>query len=199
MWTTSVSCASKIGERLSRHNQLPTTEEFSIAEEKVGLIPEVMIEGSMGLGKYGLLFTSERCIFFLLRGGGSGLGAGLGGAVGGLIEIALTKERKVDPWEVDVDDLAGHKKSISVSYPLWLHLRVKKWGRSYRIRLDYQRPDGKRRKLKGYFTPSSAFIKKRSEEGVTRRDASIEYIQSIRDAFEKAVPATLAHRMEWRI
>ncbi len=45
-----------------------------MAEEKVGLIPDVMIEYPFGLGWYGLLFTSERCIFFPSKGGGSVLG-----------------------------------------------------------------------------------------------------------------------------
>ncbi len=67
------------------------------------------------------------------------------------------------------------------------------------MRLEYERPDGKRRKLKGWIAPTSEFVKQKKQEGITRRDAFIEYIQMVRQGFEKAVPTSLNHRMEWRL
>ncbi len=81
-----------------------------MAEEEVGLIPSVVVEGSLGPRVFSILLTSDRCIFFLRRSSKSGLGAVLGGAVGALLAEAMAKEETVGSERVDIDALAGHKK-----------------------------------------------------------------------------------------
>ncbi|MFQ5909801.1 MAG: hypothetical protein ACE5IJ_03665 [Thermoplasmata archaeon] len=155
------------------------------------------VEVSLGPPQvYSVLLTNERCIFFR-SSGGSGLGAMLGGIAGALLAEAMAKEEKVGSEEVDADVLASHKKSISFPYHSLLRLRVKRFGRGYRMRLEYEKPNGKRRKLKGWIAPTSEYVKQKKQEGVARRDSFVEYVQKVRQVFEQAVPTDLSHRMEW--
>ncbi len=170
-----------------------------MGETKIGVIPGLMIQGAMGPRTYGLLLTDQRSIFVLEKESKALLGGVLGGALGAVIADAAAAEKRIDYEAVDPDRLAAEKKNILIPHASVEWLRLKRLGRSFSLSIKYARPDGKAKRLKAHVLPPKTFLESRKAEGVKGGVARREFAAKVREAYERAFPSHLAHRMEWRL
>jgi hypothetical protein len=170
-----------------------------LVESKVAVVPGLKVTRSISVRTYVLLLTDQRSIFILQKESKAGLGAVLGGAVGAYIAEAMASVRQIDPDNLDPELLAGDVKNISVPHASLQHVKLRKLGRSYKLVLKYDRPGRVSGKLSAQVIPPRAYMRRKKAEGIGGGAARHEFALKVRRAFERALPPSIAHRMEWRI
>ncbi|UCE90940.1 MAG: hypothetical protein JSV90_05805 [Methanobacteriota archaeon] len=167
-------------------------------ERKIAVIPKVLLAGALGPKEYGILLTSERTIFVLKSSSKAGIGAVVGGAIGAAIADAVSKKKDHDYGNCDPAALAANDKNICVPHSSVTGVELKKRMSGYTIRMDYA-DDGGKKKLAGQLMLPDELRAKRKAEGVKAKVAMEDYAKMTQQAFELALPPTVAQNAEWKI
>lgn len=167
-------------------------------ENKVALIPRVMMKGAMGPKDYGLLITDRRAIFVLEKASKAALLGALGDAL-------LSEKKTFDYAGEDIEKLASDGNNTVVPHESIQKLHLKKgfssytMSNAYTLLVDYSDPTGKSRSVKAFLTPPQEFLDQKKKEGVDKKTAVEEYARSARKAFERALTPSAASRTEWDV
>lgn len=171
-----------------------------MGEEKVGLIPRVVVVGSWATNEYGVLITNERSIFVLEKTTKTGTGYVIGGVVGAAIAHSMADGRKrIDYNNRGIESLASSEESISIPHGKIKRMRLKKGFSVYNLLLEYSGAGGKAQKMKAQVAPPPEYIQKRKTEGVKSKVALQEYIQKVQRAYQRALPLGVQQRVEWAL
>jgi hypothetical protein len=170
-----------------------------MAEEKVGLIPKVVVQDSWGPKEYGILLTNERSIFVLESDSKTGAGYLLGGVVGAAIAAKMSDRKSVDYENTDIETMVRSEKSIAIPHYAIKRLRLKKGLGTYTLLLEYATAGGKKRKLNASVVPPPEYVKKRKDMGIKQKVAVREYVEKVRDAYSRALPFGIQQKAEWAI
>ncbi len=167
-------------------------------ENRIALIPRVMMKGAMGPKDYGLLITDRRSIFVLEKASKAALLGVLGDAL-------LSDKKEVDYAGEDIEKLASDEQNTVVPHENIQKLHLKKgfssytMSNAYTLLVDYADPAGKTRSVKAFLVPSNEFLALKKKEGVDKKTAIEEYARSARNAFERALGASAAAKAEWDV
>jgi len=170
-----------------------------VEERRVGLIPYLVVQGAMGPKEYGVLLTDRQTIFVLEKRSKAMMGGVLGGAIGAAIAHAATSRRSFDYENTPPDVLAADPKNVAIPHGAMSSLQLKRTFGSYALKIEYTNVDGKQKKLQAIVSPPPSLVKSRKAQGVNRKQASAEYANQVREAFQAAMPPTVAARAEWRL
>jgi len=127
------------------------------------------------------------------------IGAVPGAAVGALIAEAGARRRSLDWERTEPSALALDRKNITVQHAALQSLGLKRSGGTYRLRMEYTNPKGKRKKLEFVVLPPRDYVKRRKGEGATGKDATREFAKQLVSVFQGALPPDAAMRAEWRL
>jgi len=169
-----------------------------MGENKIALVPRVMMKGAMGPKDYGLLITDQRSIFVLEKASK----AALLGAIG---DALLSDKKTVDYASEDIGKLAADDSNTVVPHAGIQKLHLKKgfssytMSNAYTLLVDYVDSAGKSRSLKAFLVPPQEMLETRKAAGVDKKTAIEEYAKSARKAFEQALPPSAAQRTEWDV
>ncbi len=167
-------------------------------ENKIALIPRVMMKGAMGPKDYGLLITDRRSIFVLENASKAALLGALGDAL-------LSDRKDVDYAGKNVEELASDARNTVVPHENLQKLHLKKgfssytMSSAYTLLVDYIDSAGKARSVKAFLVPSNQFLAMKKKEGVDKKTATEEYARSARKAFEQAIGASVTGKAEWDV
>jgi len=158
-------------------------------EKKIGLVPKLIVLGTMGPKEYALLVTDHRSILVLEKESKAGIAGALGGAAGALIAQGLAKERSFDYNQADVQSLALDSKNLTIPHEAIQVLQLKKAliGPIFRFELKYRNAEGKDKKLKGQLAPPGAHVKQRKQEGRSKKQIYYDYAKSVQDLYRSAL------------
>ncbi len=169
-----------------------------MVEQKVAIVPRIVVNGALGPKEYGLLLTDQRMIFVLEKSSKAGLGAVLGGAVGALIAEAATKKQEFVYADSDPETLAKLDKNIAIQNSSVRRIRIKrKLGGACSARLEYTDAQGKDRKIEGLLTPPNDQISARRAGGEKLNDIIKDYATKSQTAFKMVLPISAAQESEW--
>ena len=167
-------------------------------ENRIALIPRVMMKGAMGPKDYGLLITDRRSIFALEKASKAALLGVLGDAL-------LSDKKTFDYASEDIEKLASDERNTVVLHEGIQKLHLKKgfssytMSNAYTLLVDYTDTAGRPRSVKAFLTPPNEFLALKKKEGVDKKTAIEEYARSARKAFEQALGASAAGRAEWDV
>lgn len=167
-------------------------------ETKIGLVPRAVVTGATGgVREYGVLITDKRSIFVLEKG----VSAWASGAVGAVIASAAATKRTLDYQNASPDELASMEKSVSIQHDSVKRLRLKKgfWRAAPSLLIEYDDPNGKRKKLKALLQPSGELMKQQKREGKGLKEILLQYATRTKEAYQKALPATQSAQAEWQL
>ncbi len=168
-------------------------------ETKVALVPRVIVGGAMGPKEYGVLLTNQRTIFVLETASKAGIGAALGGAIGAAIAQAATTRRYVDYESANPDALASDSKNIVVPHTALARIALRRKFGTYRLRLEYATPQGKRKKILAMVVPPTRAVKANKARGMGRKQTLAEYARTVQQAYQRALPPERAGGAEWSL
>jgi len=167
-------------------------------EDRVALIPRVMMKGAMGPKDYGLLITNQRSLFVLEKASKAALLGALGDAL-------LSDKKTFDYTSEDIEKLASDDHNTVVPHEGIQKLHLKKgfssytMSSAYTLLLDYTDTAGKSRSVKAFLTPPDEFLARKKNEGVNKKAATEEYARLARKAFEQALGSSAVGRAEWDV
>jgi hypothetical protein len=167
-------------------------------ENRVALIPRVMMKGAMGPKDYGLLITDRRSLFVLEKASKAALLGVLGDAL-------LSDKKTFDYSSEDIERLALDQHNTVVPHESIQKLHLKKGFSSYTMSsgyvllVDFTDNSGKTRSVKAFLTPTNEFLAAKKGEGMDKKTAAEEYAKSARRAFEQALGASAAGKAEWDV
>jgi len=167
-------------------------------DNRIALVPRVMMKGAMGPKDYGLLITDRRSIFVLEKASKAAL-------IGAIGDALLSDKKTVDYANEDIESLASDERNKVVPHEAIQKLHLKKgfssytMSNSYTLLVDYADAAGKSRSVKAFLTPPNEFLALKKKEGLDKKTAIEEYARSARKAFEQALGASAAGRAEWDV
>lgn len=168
-----------------------------MAERKVAVVPNLVLNGALGPKVYGVLLTDERMIFVLESSSKAGLGAALGGALGAAVAGGLATRKYVDFEHEDPERLAMGEGNFTVAYRSIQTLRITKTLGSHVLRLEYLRPDGRSKKVAAQVVPPQDLVRQGKSTGLRPKEVSADYARRVQDAFRQALPPHVAAAAEW--
>lgn len=168
-------------------------------ERKVALIPHVLFQGMAGPKEYSVLLTDQRTIFVLEKSSKALVGFMLGGVIGAAIAESVATRRVIDFENMPVENLVMDPKNLAVPHGSIQRLVMKRKVAGASLRIEYTRPDGKRKKLTAIVTPRADQLKQQKRQGVRKKEARRAYVRQAKEAFERALSAAAASRAEWRL
>jgi len=166
-------------------------------EQKVGLIPYVLVPGAFGQKEYGVLLTNERTIFVLEKSANTAAGAVIGGVVGAMLAYSMTSKRTVDYAVADPEALAREEENIVVPHSRITGFRLRKSMAVYVLEIEYANAEGKTKKVQAWVTPPQEMIKARKAQGAKLKETTVEYVKTAEEALKRALPTSLAQRVNW--
>lgn len=141
----------------------------------------------MGPKDYGILITDRRTIFVLEKASKS--------AVLGAIGDALVTDKKVvDYSKADIEELASDDKNLVIQNHDVQSVLVKKGISTYTLIVKHGDIHGKRKTVKAYLYPPDELVSRKTGDGMTRKQVSEYYADSVRGAFEAAMPPMVFKR-----
>ena len=170
-------------------------------EKKVGLIPRITVQGSLGPKEYAVLVTDKRSIFVLESSSKAGIAGAIGGAIGAAVAQAATSRRTFDYEHSEPDVLATDPKNLVVPHQSLEKIEVKKGmiGPIYRFKIEYRSQEGKGKKVKGQLVPPPELWRQRKKEGVPGKVVHHDYANKIQEVYQRALPPTASAIVEWRL
>jgi len=169
-------------------------------ENKLAVVPRVVVSRMLGEKDYGVLLTDRRMIFVHERTSRLGIAAGLGGVVGGVIAERAAKRREFAYADGDPETLARIEGSIVIPGSAIRYVRVKPSMNvpyAYAMRVDYEGENGKMTKFSCMFLPPQSHAEKRAAEGIKHEEILKEYALSAQEAFKSALPPGIRDSSEW--
>jgi hypothetical protein len=166
-------------------------------ETKLALILRVVTSGAMGVRDYGLLLTDRRSIFVSETDGKVLSGAVLGGAVGAAIAQAATARTSVDYDRASPEDLARRSKSVVVPHASIVRIALRRKLGAHRLRIEYDRGDGKTKKFEAIVLPPDAHVKSNKVRGMKPKAILAAYAENVKQAYQRALPPVAAAKAEW--
>ncbi|MDH4123881.1 MAG: hypothetical protein OEV21_07360 [Thermoplasmata archaeon] len=161
-------------------------------ENKIGLIPKIVVQGVMGPKEYGILLTDKRCIFVLEKASKA--------TVLGVVGDAILTDKKIYDYENEkIDNLASDGKNIVVDYLSIKKLKIKRGLTGNILDITYTDNFSKKKTLKGNLIVPPELIKKKQREGLDKKIITEEYLKNSRKLFEKALPPIISQQAEWEI
>ncbi len=161
-------------------------------EKKVGLIPRITVQGSLGPKDYAVLVTDRRSIFVLESSSKAGIAGAIGGVIGAAVAQAATSRRTFDYERSEPDVLATDPKNFVISHQFLEKIEMKKGmiGPIYRFNIEYKTQEGKGKKVKGQLVPPNELWRQRKQEGVPGRVVYHDYASKVQEVYQRALPAT---------
>lgn len=166
-------------------------------ERKIAVVPHVIVAGALGPREYGILLTDQRSIFVLESASKAGLGAVLGGAVGAAVAGGLATRKYVDYAGEHPERLAADPDNLVVPHASIRSLQFLKKLGSHVLRLEYDRADGKVKKITAQVVPTGELIRAGKQTGVRPKEVSADYARRVQDAFRQALPPNVVAASEW--
>lgn len=159
-------------------------------ENKIGLVPRLIVAGKWGPREYAVLVTDQRTILVLEKESKAGVGAAFG-AAGAIIAGAAAKSRSFDYSQLDPQSLAADTKNLAITHSALSSIRLKKRmiGPVYWMEFHYQSSEGKNKKFKGLLTPPGVHTKQRKSEGTDRKQIYYDYAKKAQDLYQTALSA----------
>ena len=163
-------------------------------EKRVGLIPRVTVQGSLGPKQYAVLVTDKRSIFVLESSSKAGVAGALGGAIGAAVAHAATSRRTFDYENSDPDVLATDPKNFVILHQQLERIEMKKGviGPVFRFNVEYRTEEGKGKKVKSQLIPPNELWKQRKQEGVKGGVVYRDYASKVQEVYQRALPATVS-------
>lgn len=166
-------------------------------ETKIAHIPRVVVQGAMGLREYGLLVTDRRSIFVPETSNKVLLGAMLGGVIGAAIAQAASSPKSVDYDRSAPAALAMDPKSVVVPHEAIRRIAFRRKLGTHQLRIEYVREDGKEKKFAAIVRPPEQHLKQNKARGVKPKQTLAAYADSVRQAYQRALPPAAAAKAEW--
>jgi len=169
-------------------------------ENKLAIVPRVVVSGMLGEKDYGVLITDQRMIFVHERTSRLGIAAGLGGVAGGVIAERLAKRREFVYADGDPETLARIDGSIVISCSAIRYVRIKpsiNVASAYAMRVEYEGENGKKTKFGCMLLPPESELSRRAAEGVKHEDILKEYALTAQGAFKLALSPNVRNSSQW--
>jgi len=170
-------------------------------ENKVGLIPRLIVEGKLGLKEYAVLVTDKRSIFVLGTNSKAGRG-GVFGVVGAMATGAATSRRTFDYEKEDPDLLATDPKNFVIQHHALERLEMKKGmiGSIVRFNIEYRTVDRKNKTVKARLAPPISVSKQNKQEGRRKEVVYLDYAKNVQDVYQRALPAVAFTELaDWKL
>ena len=169
-----------------------------MVEEKIAVVPRVVVAAAFGPKHYGVLLTDTRMIFVLEKVSRAEMGAVLGGVIGAVLADATAKKSEFVYADANPEALAKIEKSIVIPNASVRRVKMKaKLGGAYTIRLDYADEAGKERKLTGILSPPDEQVSARRANGEKLNVILRDYAVKAQNAFKMVLPLGAAQESEW--
>ncbi len=169
-----------------------------MTENKVAIVPRVVVTGALGPKEYGVLLTDRRMIFVLEKSSKALIGGVLGGAIGAAIADAASSKNEFVYADADPEVLARIDKNIVVLNSSVRRMKVKhKFGGSVSIVLEYADEGGKERKMSGILSPPDQQVSARRAGGEKLNSIIADYAVKSQSAFKLVLPIAAAQESEW--
>ncbi len=171
---------------------------YSMAEQKVAIVPRVVIAGALGPRDYGVLLTDRRMIFILEKSSKAIMGAVLGGVIGAVIADAATNKAEFVYADADPEVLARMDKNIVIPVSSVKRMKLKlKLGGAVSLVLEYANGEGKAKKLSGLLSPPDQQVMARRGRGEKLNSIVADYAMKTQNAFKLVLPIVAAQESEW--
>ncbi len=168
-----------------------------MTEQKVAIVPRVIVSGALGPKEYGVLLTDRRMIFVLERSSKAMIGGVLGGAIGAAIADAASSKNEFVYADADPEVLARMDKNIVVPTSSIRRMRLKiKLGGNVSFAIEYDE-EGKLRKVSGVLTPPDQQINVRRANGEKVKSIVADYAAKSQSAFKMVLPVQALQESEW--
>jgi len=161
----------------------------SSAEKRIALIPRVIVATRMGPSEYALLVTDRRSILVLEKSSKAGLAGAVGGAIGAAIAQAAATRKSFDYENENLESFAINPKNLVIPHDSLEMIQMKKafLNPVYRMKLRYQAPNNKSKKINAFLRPPGEHVKQKKQEGGKGKQIHYDYAKKVQDVYKQAL------------
>lgn len=177
--------------------------EPDLEHRRIAVVPKATVSKvgyfSGGLTDYAILLTDRYSIFVQERKG-SDFGWFFGGVIGGRIAYAIAEKKDFDYQRVDVNDLIRGPNNVTIPHSAIRDIEIKKKiNGHFRMTIKYEIETKQKGKISATLTPPDAHMRSARREGADKRALIEDYARKVKEAYEQALPPSIAQHARWEL
>jgi hypothetical protein len=156
----------------------------------------------MGPKEYALLVTDKRSILVLEKDSKAGLAGALGGSVGAAVAHAVATRKSFDYEREDLQSFAANPKNLVIPHESLETIQLKKalLNPVYRMRVNYQTNENKRKKVNAFLRPPGELVKQQKQQGTSKKQIHLDYAKKVQEVYRQVLsPPRLETVMSTRL